>query len=460
MSNAQRVRGPLSSRALWDWLGAAALLSLLVSWSVVTQALILGSAAGGWTYGYVSAFSPGILLVATAATVLAAALLFGTRHTTREWPVLFAWIAVSLCLDAVMRSTTPFGFARLFASDGANAFYSVTGQFRASAVLGDFDRVRAQWPLHAQSNMPGKLMLVYALGNLSRDPGVLAWLAVLVSNAGAAAMYSSVRELFGDRRVAMYSAVLYLFLPAKLYFFPLLNTVTPAIVLTCTALLLKWLRSGSAVYAAALGAALYGLVFFEPLPLVMGLLFALLVVRAHILGQITWPQVLLHAGIGMAAWLFTYAAVRLLTGFDLLRAFRQISGQAVQFNADAGRPYAIWVRANLGEFLFGIGVCQAILFVAALTDGFRGGTSWRDRLTNPITVLCAGIAAVLLVTDAIGVNRGEVIRLWIFLACFFQIPAAYVCARLDTRWALTLVIAVTVLQATLGTAMIGFIVPG
>jgi hypothetical protein len=53
-----------------------------------------------------------------------------------------------------------------------------------------------------------------------------------------------------------------------------------------------------------------------------------------------------------------------------------------------------------------------------------------------------------------------VIRLWIFLACFFQIPTAYVCARLDTAVPLMLVIAVTVLQATLGTAMIGFIVPG
>ena len=52
----------------------------------------------------------------------------------------------------------------------------------------------------APSNMPGKLMLVYALGNVSRDPGVLAWLAVLVSNAGAAVMYSFVRELFDDRR--------------------------------------------------------------------------------------------------------------------------------------------------------------------------------------------------------------------------------------------------------------------
>jgi len=47
-----------------------------------------------------------------------------------------------------------------------------------------------------------------------------------------------------------------------------------------------------------------------------------------------------------------------------------------------------------------------------------------------------------------------------FLGCFYQIPTAYVCARLDNRAALLLVVGVTVLQATIGTAMIGFIVPG
>ena len=59
---------------------------------------------------------------------------------------------------------------------------------------------------------------------------------------------------------------------------------------------------------------------------------------------------------------------------------------------------------------------------------------------------------MLLAIDALGVNRGEVIRLWT-LTCLFQIPTAYVCARLDTPLALMLVMAVTVLQAAIGTAM-------
>jgi hypothetical protein len=453
--------GLLSDRALWKWVVGGSLVSLLVCYNVATRSVILGSREGGWFYGYMRFFSARMLIVSLLASALAAGLLFSVTPgaTRRDWPVVLAWIGLALGLQWLMRSVTPFTFERIFISEGANSFYGVTRQFRASSVLGDFDRLHASWPLHAQSNMPGKLMLVYALENLSREPWALAWLAVVVSNFGAALMYLFVRELFMDRRVAIYSAVLYLLVPAKLYFFPLLNTVTPVIVLACALLVLVWLRTGQFVHAAALGVGLFGLMFYEPLPLVMGLLFALFVLRALWLGQISWLRLLTQVAVVMAAWLATYGTVRLLLGFDLVSAFRQLGEHAMRFNEDVGRPYSIWVRDNLREFLFGTGVCQAILFCAALVDGFRRGDTWRELLTRPITVLSLGIAAVLLATDAIGINRGEVIRLWIFLACFFQIPTAYVCARLDTRVALMLVIAVTVLQATLGTAMIAFIVP-
>jgi hypothetical protein len=454
--------GLLSDRALWEWVVGGSLLSLIVCYHITTQSVILGSPEGHWIYGYVGSFTARTLSVSLLASALSVGLLFSLKPnaTRRDWPIVLAWIGLALGIQWLIRSVTPFTFERIFVSDDANAFYSVARHVRVSSVLRNFDRLRASWPLHVQSNMPGKLMLVLALRNVSRQPGALAWLAVLVSNLGAALMYLFVRELFEDRRVAVYSAVLYLLVPAKLYFFPLLNTVTPVIVLACGVLVLMGLRTGQVVHAAALGVALYVLAFYEPLPLVMGLLFALCALRALWLGQISWHRLLIQIGVTLAAWLVAYGLVRLVFGFDLVSAFRQIGAQALLFNADAGRPYSIWIWENLREFFFGMGVCQAIVFCAALVDGFRRRDAWRERLTRPITVLSVGVAAVLLATDAIGINRGEVIRLWIFLACFFQIPTAYVCARLDTAVPLMLVIAVTVLQATLGTAMIGFIVPG
>jgi len=444
----------LSQRALWDWIGAGTLAALLACFGVADQMLVLGSRDGGWTYGYVGPFFPGALAAAAAAAGLAAVLVYGSGN--RQWPALLAWLLFAFGIQALVRSVAPLGLEPIFASDNANGFYGVTRLVGPGEALRDFDRLRTSWPLHANSNMPGKLLFLYALEMLTRHPAALAWLVVFVSNAGAVLMYVLVQDLFADSRAALYSAILYLLVPAKLFFMPLLNTVTPVVALASAVLLVKWLGTARASFAAALGASLFVLVLFEPLPLVMGLLFALLTVRAAWLGQITGRQILSHVAIGAAAWAAAYGAMRLLTGFDALGAFRQLQQEAVRFNDAVGRPYLVWVGANLFEFLFGAGVCQVLLVGAALADGWRQGGTWRERATQPILVVSVGVLLVLLVTDVLGINRGEVTRLWVFLACFFQIPAAYVCGRLENRGALILVSAVTILQATLGTAMIGF----
>ena len=139
--------------------------------------------------------------VAAAACLL----LLSNRITGRyTWKTVFVWVVIAVALQAVLRSLTLYTFESIFVSDGANSFFNVTQRYYANTTLVDFDRVRQYWPLHAQSNMPGKLLVIYALRQISRRPDVLAWLVVVVSNLGALLMYVFVKELFGDRRVAVY----------------------------------------------------------------------------------------------------------------------------------------------------------------------------------------------------------------------------------------------------------------
>lgn len=448
---------------LWTALAAGSILALYVSSLVAAQEVLIGSREGGWAYPYLQRVRPWTLTTVLVACVVCFWLLRaeGAGSLTKPWRMIFAWIMIGLGVQAGLRFLTPFPFERIFTSTGANSFYTVTTHYFASTVMTNFDRMREYFPLHAQSNMPGKLMLLYGLRYVSKEPSVLPWLIVMVSNFGAVLMYIFVRDLFyDDKRMATIAAVLYLFVPAKLFFFPLMNTVTPVVTLACACLLTRWLTRGLGIYAWLLGIALYGLVFFEPLPLVMGVLFAALVIRTLSISEVRPIRFAIHAGFVVLGFAATYAAVFFLFDFDLLHAFRLIGSDAVAFNAKAGRPYDVWVRENLREFLFGMGVCQAVLVVAALLDGFLRKDVTEARLSRPIVVLSLGLVATLAATDLIGINRGEVTRLWIFLACFFQIPAAYVCARLETRLAVGVVLATTLLQAGLGTAMIGFILPG
>jgi hypothetical protein len=131
----------------------------------------------------------------------------------------------------------------------------------------------------------------------------------------------------------------------------------------------------------------------------------------------------------------------------------------MEFNDSAGRPYAIWLGANLWEFTFGFGFCQALVVVGALAYGFTKPEGWSERLSQPLMSLTIGLLAVLAATDLIGINRGEVTRLWIFLAALFQIPTAYVCAKIAGPAALAVVLGVTALHTAVAASLIRFVVP-
>src|SRR5688572_2645780 len=204
----------MSDRALWLCLAAGGVLSIAVCLAVAQQSLILGAPGAGWVYGYVGHFSSRPIGAALLVTgVCSALLLYLPSDSRRHWPLIVVWILVATALHALLRSLTPVTLEEIFASDAANSFYSVTQEFSAQDVLSNFERARALWPLHAQSNMPGKLMFVYGLQAIARDPAALAWLVALASNLGAALMYLVARDLFDDRRVALFSMILYLFVP-------------------------------------------------------------------------------------------------------------------------------------------------------------------------------------------------------------------------------------------------------
>lgn len=442
--------------ALAVGLGASA----LVCWWVGAQSLVIGSAEGGWTYPYVREITLQPLLIGLGTVAGAAALLWIPQRTTlARMLVLAAAIAGATLTHAAMRGSAPYDLETIFRSPGANAFHTFAQEVGPSELLGRFERSRRQAPLHAQSNMPGKTLLVHALEGITTSTAVLPWLLVILSNLGAVLVSGLVRELSRDGRSALYASLLYLFAPGRLYFSPIMNTITPLLVVGFLWVIVRWLKSGSTVTAALAGVLLFGLVLFEPLPLVIGLLVVVLAAAAIHRGELTISTFLIQSAamgafFGLTAVLFYEA-----TGFDLLNAFRRIGEHAVEFNQTAGRPYSVWVRANLREFALSAGPAPLVLASALpLAGGLRPAAlpAW---LSRPEIAFTVGLLAVLLVTNLLGINRGEVVRLWIFLACLVQLPAAWACAALESRWAVVALLAAGVLQAALGLATVGFVVP-
>lgn len=447
---------------LWATVVAGVAASLALSYGIATQAFTVGSQPDGAVYFYLQPFSVRAMAVFAAASALTAALLCASERVIdrREWLAVLLWFVAAIAIEGLICSLAPFRFEQIFLSDGANAFNSVARRYDPATMLGEFEHIRKDWPPHGQSNMPGKSVFVSVLRHASKRADILPWLVVVVSNLGGVLLYALARDLLNDRRTALYALALYVVVPGKMFYFPLLNTVTPVAVLLSAWLLVRWLRTSNLVYAACCGVSIYLIAFWEPLGLVIGLLFGALMASAIARGAIRPATLLWQGAAALAAFAAVYAVMVVQYRFDLLPIVRLLAADASRFNVDAQRPYDAWVRLNLADFLVGLGACQAVLFVGALGDGLtRAGDATR-RLAEPVVVFVLGLVAVVVATDLIGVNRGEVVRLWIFLACIGQIPAAYVCARLDSRLAFVLVLTATLLHDALGTAMIGFILPG
>jgi hypothetical protein len=306
--------------------------------------------------------------------------------------------------------------------------------------------------------MPGKLLLIYALEIISTRPSVLAWLVVIASNIGGLFLYLFVRDWLNDRETALASLALYMFVPAKLLFFPVLNTVTPALVFVCAWLWVRAVSSGRPIYAVALGAASYAIVFFEPTPAVTGLLFVVLTGYALWRRDITWRTVVTQTAAIVLGFVAVYVLALVVLRFDLWSTMRAVAADAMEFNARVRRPYYPWVVQNLLDLSYGAGISQAVLFGVGVILALRGFLT-AGETEGRWAALVLGIGIAIAATDLAGINRGEVVRLWVFMACLVQIPAAYVCRRLDSPFALTLVIGTTLLQIALSASMMAFAQP-
>ena len=160
--------------------------------------------------------------------------------------------------------------------------------------------------------------------------------------------------------------------------------------------------------------ALYALVFFEPMPLVIGALVALVAIRTVRQGGSSWRRLVKQSMVVILSFAATLGLLWAVTGFNTVDAIGRVAADAAAFNANEARPYGLWAWRNLVEFFFGAGICQAVLFWVAAADGLRrdaiGAPGDHPIISRPIVLVCGALLVMLLALDLAGVNRGEAIR--------------------------------------------------
>ncbi len=445
---------------------------LLVSAGMVlltaSRSLIFGSASGGWTYSYVSGFRADAVLTGIIVGVAVAVLLWYSRTLIDQYELLVVggWVAVGFAGQLVLHFFYVYGIADIVRSQNANPFYNVSLAFKSYDFLSQYHALMTSMPAHVKTNMPGKVLFYEGLRFFTENPTGLGIVIVGISDLGGVLVYFLVKELYNNRAVSLSSLVLYLFIPAKVYFLPLLNIVSAIPVILALLLLVKFLRTRHRALASFLGFAVYAAAFFDPLTLALAPFFLVLIIRAWRLGQAGFGDVLTllgWAGIGftipeIGVWIFFH--------FELFRGLAAISADARQFYINYGRPYEVWLWVNLYEFFLNAGVASSIacLMYAAVVIGRRIRSAAlgapRDHALSPHfgigVLMLATFFATVVVLDLSGIIRGEVVRLWIFLAIFLEITAADFCELAGPGIA-EIVVFCSIVQTAAAISMVGFI---
>jgi hypothetical protein len=409
-----------------------------------------GHLPGRWLYPYFRvADAAAILKVLPVALVLAAIPLALPRLLRRRW----GWVVALALVCAtgshlVMRHVCRYPLANMVQSDGSNSFWTPARTHGAAELLGNFEEIVGTLPMHARSNMPGKILAYHALGLFTDSPLAVGVAILVLSNLGGLLLFAVVKRLFHDTETAYGALLLYLFLPARLCLVPTLNTLTPVLILAPLLLFLCHVETGKTFYLFVTGAALYGLLLFEPIPFLAGLVFVGVIASEW--RRLDLSRIIVWTILGFVT---VHGLMWCWVRYDVFHSFYRCLQDTIAFNEQARRPYRVWVVFNFKEFFLGFGGAGMVLLAAAAVDAVR-----RQRWDRHAWFFVSALAA-LLVADLLGVPRGETMRLWIFLMVLLVVPPAYYARETGGLALVGAACLAGVIQTTVALGEVAFVIP-
>jgi len=383
-----------------------------------------------------------------------------------EIQILILWLILGFIIQLIIRYDYPFSFADSIKSDEYTSFYTVTYDYSVQELLSNYESIADTLPKHAKSNMLGKVLFFYLLRVFTSSPEIMGLLIMILSNIGGVFIYFIAKLLFNNRKIELYSLILYLFIPAKIFHFPALNTVTPVFILLPLFLMIKYLGTLRKVYLVFLGFSFYVLFVFEPLPFYAGILFLSIVIYYLYMKRIRIRHLIYLVGYTVCVTIMTFFIFLWILKYNAIGNFIYIVNDAFKFNALETRRYDIWVVQNLKDFFINIGILQSIIFFVFLSSIFHGIIVKIKRynclkkviqfILKPGILLTLSVFLIIFIIDLVCMDRGEVFRVWIFIMVFFPSIVAYYCVKRNDSLTFYIILLGSVLQSVVTINMVLF----
>ena len=248
--------------------------------------------------------------------------------------------------------------------------------------------------------------------------GIIASLAIVP-------IYLSSKILYGEK-VAIRSAVLFLFVPSVLLFVPLIDILMPLFTSISLYLFLKGNITKSYLYYFLSGFTLFLGAFFT-LTFIPFLFFFFLILlikftqdKKELLLAIKYYLIFL---LGFAFFQF----VLLFAGLNLLETFQKI--MIYHEAAQAGRGHLIWYFYNIYDFILFAGIPIGVIFVYMTLELFKKVRKNKNIKKNDVIFLSFFIT--LISVNFSGAVRAETARIWIpFIPLLIIVVANFVTFKL------------------------------
>jgi hypothetical protein len=440
--------------------------STLFLWTFLFLLLLLfrhipfGTPLGHWTYDYIR----GVDTVTIIRIVLVTALFsLGLRVSEKffqknESLVIGTWLLAGFIFTSLLVQWYFPPLSDILRHPGINPFLPIAETYGFSQSLAEFSTYAPSAPIHVWANMPGKILYFALLLPISHSTIVLGFITIFLSTSiSGFLVYTLAKEFFNDTLVGFYALLFYLLMPARIAFGPLLNTITPLFLLVSLVTLNRYCIRKRWYYGAFSGFSIFLMLLFDPLSLSAGLFHILIILRALIQKTTSIKELVRFLILSSFSFLF-FSFITILWGhFNPFTWFFVIARNAGQFNPSAGRNYFVWLIQNPIDFFVGAGFFPSILFISSLLTIFRTLQKTKNCILRADVAMNLTALLTLVILTLIGINRGEVTRLWIFLMPFVQLSAASALKQFNPLWQRTAVYATLIAQSVLMIHMVSFI---
>ncbi len=351
------------------------------------------------------------------------------------WGLLLGLVLTSFCFACAI-AMIRHGFQGISQAFTRHSLEVVGDIGLASTIRGVFTRYVEMQPhlsLHGRVHPPGPVLLVwhftYIVGH-----GALA-LSLITVAFGALAiipLYFWVRELYGHR-VALYSTLLYIFVPAVVLFGATsADTLFPPFTLTTLFLFERAIRRASIPYAiaAGLGYTAMGLMKYSLFGIGIYFAFAGLWLMRHPKRRIAVIQtaaVMFCSTIGAHLLIWYWSGFDLITSMQIAKEYVDHDRYHEQFLAPRA-GFWTWRLLNPIAWVYFAGIPVSLLFFMRLR--------WRDTTRFQPVLWVLALTALVQTLLYLGAGEGERSALYVYP--FLVVPAAHllwdICRRhrLDT----------------------------